>query len=115
MLENCFFTWVQTDNFDEAFTIFERMNDRGLPLTMADKVKHYILQTLIDDKEKFSEDSAINKLWVILKIISDYLDLHLIVLLGITWLHIIGKITTTLQKKFYLGLGLKKQKNQLAL
>ena len=64
MLGNCFFTWVQTDNFDEAFTIFERMNDRGLPLTMADKVKHYILQTLIDDKEKFSEDSQIiNKLW----------------------------------------------------
>jgi len=64
MLDSSFFTWVKTDNFDEAFTIFERMNDRGLPLTMADKVKHYILQTLIDDKERFAEDSQIiNKLW----------------------------------------------------
>ena len=46
------------------------MNDRGLPLTMADKVKNYILQTLIDDKERFAEDSQIiNKLWDIHKTI----------------------------------------------
>ena len=62
--QNCFFTWVKTDNFDEAFTIFERMNDRCLPLTTSDKLKHYILSTMIDDKTKFKKDSpAINKLW----------------------------------------------------
>jgi len=62
--QNCFFTWVKTDNFDEAFTIFERMNDRGLPLTTSDKLKHYILSTMIDDKSKFKKDSpSINKLW----------------------------------------------------
>jgi len=62
--ENCFFTWVKTNNFDEAFTIFERMNDRGLPLTTGDKLKHYILSTLIDDKQEFSKKSpTINRLW----------------------------------------------------
>ena len=45
MKDKCFVTWVKTNNFDEAFTIFERMNDRGLPLTTGDKLKHYILST----------------------------------------------------------------------
>jgi len=64
MKDKCFVTWVKTNNFDEAFTIFERMNDRGLPLTTGDKLKHYILSTLIDDKSKFASDSPlINKLW----------------------------------------------------
>ena len=64
MLDNVCVTWIEAKDLNKALVVFERMNDRGLPLTMADKVKHYILQTLIDDKEKFSEDSQIiNKLW----------------------------------------------------
>lgn len=62
--DNVFLTWVKTENFDEAFTIFERTNDRGVQLTLADKVKHYVLSTLLHSKEEFAGLAPeINKIW----------------------------------------------------
>ena len=39
------------NNFDEAFIIFERMNDRGIELTTGDKIKHLFFQILMIGQE----------------------------------------------------------------
>src|SRR5262249_1098992 len=44
---------------DDAYTIFETMNDRGLPLSLPDMLKGYLLANIADPKKR---DEA-NTLW----------------------------------------------------
>ncbi len=61
LIENVVIVEITAYSDDNAYTIFETMNDRGLNLTPTEMLKGYILSK-ITDKEKRTE---INKLWKI--------------------------------------------------
>jgi uncharacterized protein with ParB-like and HNH nuclease domain len=60
-----FVTEMVADNFTQAFIIFERMNDRGIDLTEADKIKHLLLSNIANQgQEVFDEESpSLNQDW----------------------------------------------------
>ncbi len=60
-----FFTEMVADNFTQAFIIFERMNDRGIELSEADKIKHLLLSNIAKQgQEVFDQESPnLNKDW----------------------------------------------------
>ncbi|WP_256366070.1 DUF262 domain-containing protein [Methanogenium sp. MK-MG] len=43
---------ISADNDDDAYTIFETMNDRGLPLSSTEMLKGYLLANIDDQDEK---------------------------------------------------------------
>lgn len=57
--ENVIFVVIQTWSADDAYKIFETMNDRGLSLTPPEMLKGYILSKFSDDGEK----KSLNELW----------------------------------------------------
>ncbi len=59
LLENVHIVEIEAFSDEEAYTIFETMNDRGLPLSLPEMLKGYILAkiTLEDDQR------AVNTLW----------------------------------------------------
>ena len=58
-IENVDIVEITTYSEDDAYTIFETMNDRGLSLSPADMLKGYLLTNIKDDKKR---DEA-NDLW----------------------------------------------------
>ena len=46
---------IQLDNSDNAQEIFERINSTGIPLSLADKIRNYVLMTDIDQDRLYEE------------------------------------------------------------
>lgn len=46
---------IQLDNSDKAQEIFERINSTGIPLSLADKIRNYILMTDVDQDRLYEE------------------------------------------------------------
>jgi len=46
---------IQLDNNDKAQEIFERINSTGIPLSLADKIRNYVLMTDIDQDRLYEE------------------------------------------------------------
>lgn len=46
---------IQLDNNDKAQEIFERINSTGIPLSLADKIRNYVLMTDIDQDRLYDE------------------------------------------------------------
>lgn len=59
LIENVIFVEIKTYSDDDAYTIFETMNDRGLNLTPTEMLKGFILSNLKDVEQKHK----INELW----------------------------------------------------
>jgi len=57
--ENVHLVEITAFSDDDAYTIFETMNDRGLPLSLPDMLKGYLLANIIDGQKR---DGA-NTLW----------------------------------------------------
>ena len=73
--EKVFFTHTNTTSFAEAFTIFERENNRGTPLEFSDLLKNFLLGKLLDPDslqgftaERYqTESSNFNNRWYQIK------------------------------------------------
>lgn len=52
LLENVHLVEISAYSDDDAYTIFETMNDRGLPLTEAEMLKGYILANITDSSKR---------------------------------------------------------------
>lgn len=61
LLRNVIVIVITAYNDDDAYTIFETMNDRGLPLTPTDMLKGYLLANLGTDEQKAGADAAWKK------------------------------------------------------
>ncbi len=62
---------VATD-FRQAFTVFERMNDRGKELSLPEQFKYILMEEFADDIDEFKDESAkVTKKW---RDISDKLE-----------------------------------------
>jgi len=59
LIDNVIFVVIETYSDDDAYKIFETMNDRGLNLTPTEMLKGYLLSNLKTDDEK----GALNELW----------------------------------------------------
>jgi uncharacterized protein with ParB-like and HNH nuclease domain len=59
LCENVIFVEILTYSDDDAYTIFETMNDRGLNLTPAEMLKGYLLSNLSSQKDKLE----LNEKW----------------------------------------------------
>jgi len=59
LVEHVIFVEIVTFSDDDAYTIFETMNDRGLNLTSAEMLKGYLLSALDTQKKKIE----LNELW----------------------------------------------------
>ena len=68
----CFLDWltdkvmlVEITAFSDhdAYTIFETMNDRGLPLTPTDMLKGYLLNNITDDESRSQASEAWKTRW----------------------------------------------------
>jgi len=59
LIDNVIFVEVTTNSDEDAYTIFETMNDRGLNLTPTEMLKGYLLSNLSGDKQK----QRLNELW----------------------------------------------------
>lgn len=59
LLENVHLVEIEAFSDEEAYTIFETMNDRGLPLSLPEMLKGYILAKItLEDEQR-----AVNALW----------------------------------------------------
>ena len=56
---------IEVDNHSDAFTLFECLNNRGIPLSSVDLIKNSMLSEL--DKNNISIDDSFNKWQIILK------------------------------------------------
>ena len=54
LIENVIFVEIKTYSDEDAYTIFETMNDRGLNLTSTEMLKGYLLSNLILKNKKFN-------------------------------------------------------------
>ena len=59
LTENVIFVEIQTFSDEDAYTIFETMNDRGLNLTSAEMLKGYLISNLSSDEQKIQ----LNDVW----------------------------------------------------
>ncbi len=59
LLENVIFIEISTTSNDDAYTIFETMNDRGLDLTSTEMLKGWLLSNVADDNR-----NQLNVFWV---------------------------------------------------
>ena len=59
LTENVMFVEIKTGSDEDAYTIFETMNDRGLNLTATEMLKGYLLSNLDSDENK----RELNDLW----------------------------------------------------
>lgn len=60
LLNNVGLTWIRATDLDQALMVFERMNYRGLPLSVSDLIKYYLftgnsLEDLGQDTQKIEE------------------------------------------------------------
>lgn len=65
LLDNVIMVEIMTEDMDNAYTIFETMNDRGLNLRPAEILKGYLLSKIVETHEPESEQKAedANKFW----------------------------------------------------
>jgi len=59
LIEKCYFVEIVTYSDEDAYTIFETMNDRGLNLTPTQMLKGFLLSQVNSDEEK----TALNEIW----------------------------------------------------
>ena len=59
LIDNVLFVEIKTYSDEDAYTIFETMNDRGLSLTATEMLKGYLLSNLDSDESKIK----LNELW----------------------------------------------------
>jgi len=59
LLENVYLVEIEAYSDEEAYTIFETMNDRGLPLSLPEMLKGYILAKITHEPDQ----NAVNALW----------------------------------------------------
>ncbi|MCE9653556.1 MAG: DUF262 domain-containing protein [Nitrosarchaeum sp.] len=59
LIDNVMFVEIKTYSDEDAYTIFETMNDRGLNLTPTDMLKGYLLSNVESPEKKI----ALNELW----------------------------------------------------
>jgi len=69
LLENVHLIEITAYSDEDAYTIFETMNDRGLSLSLTDMLKGYLLSSITDEEEQ----AACNGLWK--KRVSELADL----------------------------------------
>ena len=67
MLDNVMMVEIMTENMDNAYTIFETMNDRGLNLKPAEILKGYLLSKIVENHESQYEEKAedANNFWTL--------------------------------------------------
>jgi hypothetical protein len=53
------FLTIEVENEDDAFTIFETLNERGLKLSPADLIKSYILRMVLEENNKANRDEIV--------------------------------------------------------
>lgn len=59
ILDNVVIAHVDALNFRQAYIVFERMNDRGKPLSIPDKIKYLLMRKYTVSPEEFKEFSGI--------------------------------------------------------
>src|SRR5262249_21127280 len=59
LIENVHLVEITAFSDDDAYTIFETMNDGGLSLTPTDMLKGYLLANITDEKRRL----AVNAIW----------------------------------------------------
>ncbi len=59
LMENVYLVEIEAFSDEEAYTIFETMNDRGLPLSLPEMLKGYVLAKITHE----GEQQAVNALW----------------------------------------------------
>ncbi len=65
MLDNVCVTWIEAKDLNKALIVFERMNDRGKPLSVSDLIKYQLFTGQnIDDLGDMSQE--INNRWTML-------------------------------------------------
>lgn len=62
LLENVHFVEITAYTDEDAYTIFETMNDRGLSLSPTDMLKGYLLSNIADDRKRIEANEQIRKL-----------------------------------------------------
>ena len=60
-MEKVFLSKITADSDNDAYAIFETMNDRGLPLTPAEMLKSYLLANITDEKRRTEAKEAWEK------------------------------------------------------
>lgn len=63
LLENVHFVEITAYTDEDAYTIFETMNDRGLSLSPTDMLKGYLLANITDEKKRNESNDYIRKLF----------------------------------------------------
>jgi hypothetical protein len=66
------FLAIEVENEDDAFTIFETLNERGLKLSPADLIKSYILRKIIDENSNTNREEIIETWDQIMEALGDY-------------------------------------------
>ena len=62
LLENVHFVEITAYTDEDAYTIFETMNDRGLSLSRRDYAKGYLLANITGENKRFEANDVIRKL-----------------------------------------------------
>jgi uncharacterized protein with ParB-like and HNH nuclease domain len=66
------FLTITVENEDDAFTIFETLNERGLKLSPADLIKSYILRKIIEENNSANREEIIDIWDQIMDALGDY-------------------------------------------
>ena len=72
MKEGIQFLTIEVENEEDAFTIFETLNERGLKLSPADLIKSYILRKVLEENSKANRDDIIDIWDEIMESLGDY-------------------------------------------
>ena len=72
MKEGIQFLTIEVENEEDAFTIFETLNERGLKLSPADLIKSYILRKVLEENSKANRDDIIDIWDEIMENLGDY-------------------------------------------
>ena len=66
------FLTIEVENEDDAFTIFETLNERGLKLSPADLIKSYILRKILEENSNADRDEIVDIWDKIMDSLGDY-------------------------------------------
>jgi hypothetical protein len=66
------FLTIEVENEDDAFTIFETLNERGLKLSPADLIKSYILRMVLEENIHSNRDEIVEVWDQIMESLGDY-------------------------------------------
>ena len=76
LIDNVMFVEIKTSSDDDAYTIFETMNDRGLNLTSSEMLKGYLLSNIDTEERKLEANDLWKKKIVKIKEIKKEEDLE---------------------------------------